>query len=633
VLSAFVSRLFEKRPSLKIVIPLAALVSTTLTLTYCRIIGWRSFSESGDPSSVFASFFFQDFAVVSVLCLLVATQKKWFGGWAGVLLIVALCSFVSMAGLANIFALHIVGSPLDVAWLSEINPRDTGTAIPMIVAYISPSMQRLALICLVGFPITSLVAGMWLADRLFLLNLALALCLTLTGASYFLVANASFSAEKYLVMRNPVFHDAGKILFPSKVDDYLAGNDNGGYQKTSKAFHEQPEQASTFGCCKDFNILLITLDTVPLKTLRSALEEQNASRYPTLKKLMSYGADFENFYTNFPMSAQSMGAMMTSIYPSFSPLFSTMEEVHDRKIETLISVLRANDYQTGMFMSGQLKYAGARELLVSQSIDTMVDSDTMKCGPADSTVLSLYAHLGDDCLANEVEQWLDKKRDDKFLAWVWFTNPHSPYYTKDRALIGGQLGSREQHLDALSETDAAIGALIEKVENLSLANKTLILLVGDHGEAFGEHGYLNHGTSIYEEQVRVPMIVYAPGIKNLPVDPDRIGAMVDLAPTILDMVAISTPKGWQGHSLFSKFHPNRAYFASKRSGKMVGYREKTHKYILSSNHDKLLYFDLSKDPDELDPLELDDRREEDVMNEIAAFVSYRKGMSWPQKLK
>jgi lipoteichoic acid synthase len=635
--SRFLSGRFKSKADYSAIAVLAMTISATLTLIYCRVLGWRSFAEpwGGAIESLasLTSYFFEDFAVLSVLYMLAAIQRKWFSGVVGAMAVIAISFFVALTGLGNVFALHIVGSPIDSAWLAEINLRDAGTAIPMVEAYISPSMKRLAFICLVIFPLVSLVASVWLVERIAQVNLAIALGLIASGLSYYAVANTNFTVEQGLMVRNPIYHETRLLVFPSKVERFLAGHGPGHDQEVPRSFYRQPEQAATLGCCKGFNIVLITLDTVPLKSLRSALDVSNSGKYPSLSRLKSNGSEFENFYTNYPMSAQSMGAMITSIYPSFSPLFSTMEEVYDRKIDTLISVLNKNNYNTGILMSGQLKYAGAKELLVSQGIGSMIDSDSMKCGARDNITLSLYAHLGDDCLADHAVRWLAKNHQDKFFAWIWFTNPHSPYFTKDRAHVGGQLGSRRQHMDALRETDAAIGKILRKLEDLDLEKNTLIVLVGDHGEAFGEHGQLNHGASVYEEQVRVPMLVYGPESVTSAVDPGRIGSMVDLAPSILDLVGISAPQGWQGRSLYSADHPNRAYFGSKRSGKMIGLREGGYKYILSSNHDRLLAFDLMSDPNESFPKKLDQSREAEIMNEISAFVSYRNSLTWPRNVE
>ncbi len=621
--------------NLSTVIARAFVFSAILTLLYCRLIIWRSFADTN--SSLFwnlvsiLAFSWQDFIVLILLAGCAWILEKRRSSWQYSIIIMLLALLVMFVTVANVYAMHIVGSPLDSSWLGELNLRDAGTTWPMITTYISASMKKLAVISFIIVPLICLIISRFLVKRLtaclillFVGAFAAFICQLAIGA-------ASLPAEKRFTFTNPVFTELHNLVSPSKNLKYLNGKVKTQATINKPSYQQQPVHAATFDCCRDQNIVFITIDTVPQKAIERALSTNTTSKYPNLSELFNNGIVFKNFYANFPLSAQSMGSMATSVHPSFSPVLTTMEELQDKEVEILSSVLSHHGYHNALFMSGQLKYAGAYAMMKGRGFDTIIDSDTIKCNTDDNEAMALYAHLGDDCTAQAASRWINDHGNKKFFLWVWFTNPHSPYFVRARAKTGGTLGSAEQHMAALAETDTAIGVLRNKLKTKRILDKTIFVIVGDHGEAFGEHGQLNHGSSVYEEQVHVPL-VFSGG--NLPSHSQQlytIGSMVDLAPSILDIVGISSPTGWQGRSLFAKDHPNQAFFASRRSGKMVGLRVGNIKYILSNLEEGIIAYNLEKDPGEQKPFRLDTDTEKKIMTKISGYVAYRKAMRWPTK--
>jgi len=119
---------------------------------------------------------------------------------------------------------------------------------------------------------------------------------------------------------------------------------------------------------------------------------------------------------------------------------------------------------------------------------------------------------------------------------------HAPY---DK--VKGSGSNKERYLDELATIDAAIGRLSDAIDARGLGGRTYLVVTADHGEAFGEHGTNFHASTIYEELVRVPLVVRGPGIK-----PRTIGepvSLVDVGATILDLFQLETPGDWMGQSL------------------------------------------------------------------------------------
>jgi phosphoglycerol transferase MdoB-like AlkP superfamily enzyme len=197
----------------------------------------------------------------------------------------------------------------------------------------------------------------------------------------------------------------------------------------------------------------------------------------------------------------------------------------------------------------------------------------------------------------------------KFYMMIWNYETHYPYYPGpgpdfDRSRFPeslARLPDRQQdfhdHLRAIWRLDKLIGELYQELENLGLADDTLVVITGDHGEAWGQHGTWIHGDSVYQEEIHVPLILLCPKLAKLPRRLDVIGDHVDVWPTIMDICGLPTDPRWQGRSLLSGGEGRRAYFNNHLST-MLGVREGKYKFILDLEHQSEMLFDLATDPEE-----------------------------------
>ena len=142
-----------------------------------------------------------------------------------------------------------------------------------------------------------------------------------------------------------------------------------------------------------------------------------------------------------------------------------------------------------------------------------------------------------------------------------------------------------------------MGRLLRWLENQNLIDSTLVVIVGDHGEAFGRHGHFVHATNIYEEGVHVPLIFINPVLFSGE-EYSTIGGLIDIAPTILDILDLQLPQKWQGSSLFSNNRVNRVYFFTAWSNYLFGFRQDNIKFIFDASNNKYEIYDLYKDPQE-----------------------------------
>ena len=124
----------------------------------------------------------------------------------------------------------------------------------------------------------------------------------------------------------------------------------------------------------------------------------------------------------------------------------------------------------------------------------------------------------------------------RFFAWIHYLDPHSEYAKHPGAPDFGT-GARAAYDGEVWYTDQQIGKILDLVAKEPWGARTAIVVTSDHGEAFGEHHMIRHGFEVWEELVRVPLLVHVPGVTPHHVAPPR--SAVDLAPTLLDLFEVS----------------------------------------------------------------------------------------------
>lgn len=211
-------------------------------------------------------------------------------------------------------------------------------------------------------------------------------------------------------------------------------------------------------------------------------------------------------------------------------------------------------------------------------------------------------------------RWVRKYKDQKFFLWIHYMDVHepyaSPYYEDKKELLyliskyrdfPNKLTTEEIdklhsfYEDEIKYTDKAIGDLIEELKKLNCYENSIIILSADHGDAFNEHGALGHGTvfvdQLYDEILHVPLVIH--GFKKGIVE--RQVELLDLAPTICEMLDIPIPADFDGESLFATTEKG----VISRSKYSISYRTLGYKLIVNNSEEvETELYDLKNDPGE-----------------------------------
>jgi arylsulfatase A-like enzyme len=291
------------------------------------------------------------------------------------------------------------------------------------------------------------------------------------------------------------------------------------------------------GECRRCNLILISLDTVSAFRVGAYGGGEDAT--PNLDRLAKLSRVYLQAYAPAPWTLPSHATMLTGRSPEELGIIGEMNMI-PKSVRTLAEVLHKNGYETAAFTNGGYvtpRYGFGR------GFEKFVDDD------------SLEASRGAKAIAERGMQWLEKKKRKPFFLFLHSYHAHEPFFPSRQALdhvdptYKGQMNSisaldllkinsgdlpadqatrdriKKLYEAVIFDMDSQLGPLIANILGSSLASDTIVIVTADHGEGQGEHGLLGlHVISVFEDLIRVPLIVYVPGVK-----PDRIEAPVELA--------------------------------------------------------------------------------------------------------
>jgi arylsulfatase A-like enzyme len=366
------------------------------------------------------------------------------------------------------------------------------------------------------------------------------------------------------------------------------------------------------------NVLIYLIDTLRADHL-TAFNAATRVKTPGLDELVQKGgAVFTSAHTQENWTKPSVATLLSSLLP-WEHQAVTTEAVVPSAVSLLPERLSQYGYYSGAFIANGY---------VSDKFGFKQGWDSYR------NYIREGRYSRAEFLAADVLQWLDRRPKKKpFLLYVHAIDPHVPYkptaqflslydplpykgvvdFSGDTTLLEKiKLGSiklnerDKQHLEALYDSeisyhDLHFRAILAALDKRGLAEDTMIVVVADHGEEFWDHGSVGHGHSVYEELLRIPMVIRVPGITTSPRRIDSSAGLVDIVPTVLEALGKELPEGLSGRSLLPRLRGEHGDGpAAAISGFMDGWRtivigdlkliQRTEKYFT--------LYDLTADPHE-----------------------------------
>ena len=378
------------------------------------------------------------------------------------------------------------------------------------------------------------------------------------------------------------------------------------------------------------NVLLVVVDTLRPDHLGCYGHERETT--PTLDGLARDGYRFERAYSTAPWTMPSVASMLTGLYPGSHGVerFTRLPD----EATTLAEVLSRHGYATGGVVS---------HLVLTDEFNFQQGFERYKNRAGRRPHYEISTESVTTGAETLLEGWVGEDRP--FFLFAHYFDPHFHYLNHAEidfaAPRAGRLDGTEtiHDLRAMAEsfsagesefvrdlydeeirhTDDGIGRLLGRLAELGLDENTWIIVTADHGEELSERGWVGHTRTLYEELVRVPLIVRPPagaGAGAGPTTIDRLTSLVSLTPTILDIAGIDpSPYPFQGGSLLPllqgaadtppdavyaevDFVPLKADNAVKRTQKKTVITGRL-KLIRDELGGKVELYDLGADPGEL----------------------------------
>jgi hypothetical protein len=341
------------------------------------------------------------------------------------------------------------------------------------------------------------------------------------------------------------------------------------------------------GIARGRNVVLVALESTAARYL--GLYGAARDPAPRLTALARDAIVFDRAYAVYPESIKGLFATLCSRYPGFDTepeLYAAADCV------SLPSLLRASGYSTALFHSGRFDYLGMRAVIEQRGFDVLEDA-----GAIGGNVRSSFG-VDEPATVRRMLEWIDRRgTSSPFFITYMPIAAHHPYFTHGPRVFPGD-ADFDSYLNAVNEGDAALGTLVDGLRSRGLDGKTLLVLFGDHGEAFGQHpANFAHTLFAYDENVRVPMVIAAPGAIAGSTRIARVASIIDIAPTIAALVGLPPSPSYDGTSLLTA-GARMAFVFTDYSLGWLGLVDGCWKYLLEIDTNRSRLFDVCADPDE-----------------------------------
>jgi len=360
------------------------------------------------------------------------------------------------------------------------------------------------------------------------------------------------------------------------------------WRKMSKT--ERSTLAALQGVARGRNVVLILLESTGARHLKFYGAESDPT--PNLTRLAQSGIVFDRAYAAYPESIKGLFSVLSSRYPAIETSTKTYRHIGRPSVA---HVLRTKGYRTALFHSGRFMYLGMEDMINDRGYEHLFDAGAI-AGQRESSF-----GVEEPATVARMLEWLkDVPANEPFFLTYLPIAGHHPYLTPKPGPFSEEKDV-QRYLNALHYGDQALGQLLEGLKKLGRYENSLFVFCGDHGEAFGEHaGNFGHTLHLYEENIRVPLVVFAPGLtteKRV----SHLASVIDIAPTILDLVGHEIPAVYQGVSLLN-VQPDTALFFTDYATRLVGLREARWKFVYEFESGRANLFDVERDPGEANNL-------------------------------
>lgn len=288
---------------------------------------------------------------------------------------------------------------------------------------------------------------------------------------------------------------------------------------------------------RGYNVVLLTLDTTRADHLGCYGNTDAVT--PALDALAANGTVFDRAYAPSPLTLPSHATMLTGLNPNEHGLLVNNKASLATTVPTLATILAESGYDTGAFIAAIVldsKFGLDRGFATYDDDMTgaIARNSLVNYRPANVVVDSAIEWLGKRSAASQPPETSQRK---PFFMWVHLYDPHRPYH-EHAELDGTRFAGEKTYEGEIAFMDRHIGRLTAALAGDKGKQRTLVIAVADHGEGLGDHGDPSHGMELYEESLRIPLLVSLPDVIRKGHRSDAVVSLRDLLPTVLDLLGL-----------------------------------------------------------------------------------------------
>jgi phosphoglycerol transferase MdoB-like AlkP superfamily enzyme len=372
-----------------------------------------------------------------------------------------------------------------------------------------------------------------------------------------------------------------------------------------------------------FNVVIVVLEGI--SPLQTNLFNKGSADVPFLKSLAKKGTAFTNCHTVATHTTKALFAIHTGRYPSVSQDYIEAATAN-YPYQSIATILKNSfGYRTAFFQSADGTFEARPGLVHNLGFDKFFTRQDI----TDANSYLGYLAADEFVLIEPICQWI-KQSESPFLLTVLGSATHDPYeipkwYASGKA--ADLKDPQQRYRTLISYTDAFLKELYDRICEITGNRKLIFCVIGDHGEAFGQHSRYGHARVPYDEAMKIFWIMSGDNAKrgkkiNLPV------SNIDVTPTILKSMGFDVSKEtFDGINALRKISPGRKiYFSTWMDNGPTGYICGQKKFIYDPTNELVIKFDLSKDPAELAGQLFQREKLQDMEKDITEILSWQRQM-------